>query len=237
MIKIFILTFFAIFLDANNLKEQTFIIEKVRDDQATINIGQLQIGQSGVVIHKFKNNKSIILTNASVVSSNNNQSVIRFLSNKILEQNSISNTNIVATNGDEFILNHMYSVSLLIVPNYESYTSVMKKYKNNFIDSELFASFLKINNNPTPSKDDIMKFTLQNNIATIYFVIQNKLYIIDALTFKIIQTKKLDIKNTKTQVPFYTKIDKFEKSFFDFIGNSEIENYNNYYKILIGVKQ
>ena len=55
MLKILLITFFAIFLDANSLDEQTFTIEKVKNNQAIINIGNLKIGQSGVVIHKFEN--------------------------------------------------------------------------------------------------------------------------------------------------------------------------------------
>lgn len=237
MLKILIISFFAlIILNANDFKQETYTIEKVKNNRAVIHRGSLRVGQSGVIIHHFKDKKSMILLSATVVSSHEDFSIIEFMSNKILEQKSISSTNLKPRNGDDFILNHMYNISLLLVPNFQSYKAVKINHSNNFIDSELFAGYLRINENPRPSKENLLEFTSQNNIATIYLVIENKIYILDALTFSIIKIKSIKVDDSKTQVPFYTKISNIKKSIFDFTSDGQIEDYNTYYKNLIGIK-
>jgi hypothetical protein len=56
-----------------SLKIKEIKIENVTQDSATIKMGNLKIGQSGVIIHKV-NNKSLIISNAVVTSSLANSS-------------------------------------------------------------------------------------------------------------------------------------------------------------------
>jgi len=223
-------------LNANDFMEKRFSISNTTQNTAIINAKNLILGQTGIVIHKFSNNASIILSKAKVISTNENNSTIEFLKEKILEQDSLSNTNLKADNNDTFILNHMYSVSLLIVPNYEASIAVKTRYLNNFIDSDLFASYLKIEDTPVPKKEDFIKFTKKNDIATLYIVIKSKLYILDTTTFALLKIVDLDIKNEKFQVPFYTNISDIKTSVFDFISEKKIANYNGYYLNLLGIK-
>jgi len=232
---LFILLFVFINASAINLSEHKYTIENVTDTTAIIHKGSLEIGQSGIVVHNFISNKSIIITKASVISSDENKSILKFIKTDILKQDSIVNTNLKAKNGDDFILNHLYKVSLLIAPNFDAYRGISYSYSNNFIDSELFASYLKVNNIPVPTKKDFQEFLNKNNIGTLYIVIKKKLYIIDALTFKILQTRNLKLKNTKTTVPFYTNINEIKTSAFNWFGKEKIKDYNKYYLNLIGI--
>ncbi len=234
MFKIIFSIFFAFSLiNAIDFKQENFKISNVTEDTAVINIGSLIIGQSGIVVHNFKNNQSIILTSASVTSTNEKTSTITFLHDDIIKQDSISNTNLNVANNDTFVLNHMYNVTLLISPNFQTYNNILKTHSNNFIDSELFSASLKINDNATPTKEDIQDFAKANNIATIYIAIKNKLYIIDSLTFKVIKVKHINIKDQSTQVPFYTKVLNIKNSFFDFTSLSQIEDYDKYYENML----
>jgi len=223
-------------VNAINLNEHKYTIEKVKKSTAVIYKGDLKIGQSGIVIHNFASNKSIIITKASVISSDANKSIIQFIKTDILKQDSIVNTNLKPKNGDDFILNNLYNVSLLIAPNFDAYKGIGYAYSNNFIDSELFAGYLKVNNIPVPTKDDFQEFMSKNNIGTLYIIIKKKLYIIDSLTFKILQVRNLKLKNQKTTVPFYTNINEIKTSTFNWFGDDKIEDYNKYYLKLIGIK-
>jgi len=234
MLKIFLSILFTLsILNANDFKQQSLTITNTNEKTADINVGSLQIGQSGIIIHNFSKNKSIILKKASVISSNKNNSKILFSDEDVLKQDSIANTNLTPKNGDTFILNHMYNVSLLIAPNFKAYRDITNTHNNNFIDSELFAAYLKINDIASPTEDDIKLFTKLNNISTIYLVIKNTLHILDASTFKVIKTKEILINDDTTQVPFYTNIKDIKTSFFDFTNLAKIKNYDKYYKKLI----
>jgi len=236
--KIIFLTIFSLnFLLANtNLSINTTTIFDTNKKQAKINIANLAIGQSGIILHKNKTNK-IIIAQASVISSNGNESTIKFSKKDILPQDAIPTSNLLPSNGDTFILNHLYSSSLLIVPNADSKQVVERKYTDqNFLNEDFFASYLKLNQQPIPKKEDFIDFCQTHQIGTIFMVIENKLHIVDSLSFKVIQTIPLTIESKETKVPFLTKIDEIESGFWDF-EEENIEDYNEYYLQLLGIKK
>jgi hypothetical protein len=237
MTKIILSLMFAILcLNANNLNEQKYTIENVSNNEAKIKIGSLTIGQSGIIIHNFANNKSIILTKAVVIASNKDNSTIKFVKSDILKQDSIVTTNLSPQNGDDFILNHLNSVSLLIAPNYDAYNGAKHSLSNDFIDIELFAAYLKINNIPVPKKEDFQNYMNKNNIGTLYIIIKKKLYILDSLSFKILTIINIKLKNQTTATPFYTNVQNIKTSTFDWFGEEKIKDYNTYYLNLLGLK-
>ena len=77
-----------------------------------------------------------------------------------------------------------------------------------------------------------MDFTQSQQIGTIFIVIKNDLYIIDAISFKTIDKVFLNINDSSTQVPFYSKIEKIEKGLLDF-GADKISDYNGHYLSLV----
>ncbi|MCK5293624.1 MAG: plasminogen-binding N-terminal domain-containing protein [Arcobacteraceae bacterium] len=233
-----ILTIFLSFLvaSANQFTQQNTTISNVTKDSATIQIGSLEVGQSGIVVHNFKNDKSTILTNAIVTSSAQTSSIITFEDSKILEQSAIPTTSLKPSNGDVFILNHLYNTSLLIVPNQEAKIKIKKKYSNNnFIDIDIFASFLKINDTPIPKKEDITNFSKHNNIGTVYIQAENQLHIVDVLSFKVIKSESLKVDCNKTQSPFFTNVQDIRTPFFSWFAKERIDNYDKYYTNLIGI--
>jgi len=226
-----------VFLNAINLNKQQTNITDVNNTTATIKIGDLKIGQSGIVVHRFDNKRSIILTNAIVVSSDKNSSKIKFIQSDILHQDALPTTTLIPKDKDLFVLNHLYDTSLLIVPNYEAQQKIIKLYPtNNFIDIDIFASELKMQNSPLPTKSQIVKFAKHNNLGTIFIDISNRLYILDVLTFKVIDIKDLDIKDKKIQVPFFTNVQDIKISMWNWFGEEKIKDYDRYYGKLIGIK-
>jgi len=224
------LVFFKILFAYSKIK-----ILKVEKDKAIINKGNLKKGQSGAVVHKFKDSNEIILNYAYVINSNDKNSTIKFSKFKVLSQNALANTKLTPKKGDMFVLNHLYYNSFIIAPNFESFSKVKKIYKNfNFLNPDYFAAFLKIDRNPAPNKKEIQNFCLDNQIGTLFFVIKNKVYLVDVISFKIIYSKSIDISGKKIQLPFYSNIDKIENSIFSW---SKIEDYNNYYLKMIGLKK
>ena len=206
--KIIITIFLTLlFANANKFEQKQTAIYNTNEKTAIIKVGMLSLGQSGIIMHKFENKKSMILTNAIVTESNDNNSTITFVKSDILIQNALPLTNVKPSNKDIFVLNHLWTTSLLITPNYESKQRISNAYyKNNFIDTDIFAAWLKINSTPLPTKEDFKKFTLANNIGTIFVQLENKLYIVDAISFKVIEERNILIKDKKMQVPFFSNV-------------------------------
>ena len=207
-------------------------VSEVSDNKAKISIGDLIIGQSGVIIDK----NSMIIAIASVIKSDTKDSEIKFYKTTILKQDAVPRSNLDVANGDKLILNHLYGTSLAIVPNYESKKLLEKLYPNQiFLSEDFFASHLKLNDTPIPTQDDIQEFCNNQQIGTLFFVINQKLYIVDVITFKVLKVQNLNqnLKQDKIKVPFYSKIEEIKKGFWDF-GDDNITDYNKYYRKMIG---
>lgn len=213
-------------------KTKNITIFDVKSTTATINLGNLQVGQSGIVVNSRGTNP-IIITQGVVTSSNKKTSKITFVQNDILKQDAIPRLKIAPLEGDNFILNHLYTTSLMIVPNSKAKKVILKNFKDqNFLNEDFFAAYLKLNDKPIPTRKTIQDFCRSHQIGTIYFVIRNKLYIVDSISFKVVDEIDVAINDSTTNSPFLTRIEKIEKAFWDF-GNDKIDDYNSYYLSLI----
>lgn len=124
-----------------NLQTQTAKIFDVTQTTATINIPNLSIGQSGVVVTDIDEN-SIILAQAIITKTSNSNSTIEFLDTKVLLQNAIPTTILKPVDGDSFILNHLYNTSLLIVPNETAKQSVQEFIKTKTFLVKIFLQLI-----------------------------------------------------------------------------------------------
>lgn len=226
-----------------SLKQENIEIYDVKNNTAKIAKGKLKIGQSGIIRHTYKKNKSIILANAFVIKTFDEYSLIKLSPFTQLEQNALPNVSTPVKNKDIFILNFLYSSSLLVAPNQDAFVKTRNVFpSHNFVHSDILASYLKLENSPYPSIEQIKEYAKKVNIGTIFYVIQNNVYILDTKTFKIISTEEIKYNKNKVQLPFYTRIEKIEKGNFDFSSTefidsdlSDIEKYNKYYKNFIGI--
>lgn len=233
-IVIFLLLFINILTASVDLKQQKVDIYKIDKDNFYINKVNLKIGQSGVVVHNYKNGYSIILGTAIITKSNKNFSIAKINYKSIHNQDAMPTIKRDISTEDKFILNHLYKTDIMIVPNFRTKKRLLELYPNQvFLNEDFLASYLKVEDTPVPTKDDILNFCNKQQVGLIFLVVKNRLYIIDTQSFKVIDTKILDIKDTSIKVPFFSNIDKIEKGTFDF-GADKIEDYNKYYLNMIG---
>jgi len=189
-------------------------IEQTTQNTAKINLAYLKVGQSGAIVKKV-GDKYLIVSSATVIDSNKNGSTIKFIDIDLLKQEALPTSTLTPSNGDTFVLNHLYNTSLLIVPNTKAKKMIIENYnKQNFLSEDFFASYLKLTNTPIPLKKDIQDFCQKQQIGTVYIVVRNNLYILDALSFTIIDTIDIAVNDGRTQMPFYTKIEEIEEGIF-----------------------
>jgi hypothetical protein len=217
-------------------------IDNIENNKTTINIGNLIVGQSGIVVHIYDNDKRLVVSNAKVISSNENSSIVEFFKFDDLKQDAVPTSKREVSKNDVLVLNYMYNSSLLIAPNLNSFQAVRDNFKlNNFIHSDIFAAKLKVEHNPYPKKEDIQNFAIEQNLGTIFMVIENKVFILDTKTFTILDSYLINYENKESIKPFYTRIEDIEEtifswSYFDFFSGKKSVTYDDYYKKILGVK-
>ena len=207
---------------ANNMRlekidfRQTLLkVTQVTQDTAIINIGNLKIGQSGIIEHTYKDGNQIIVSSAYVMESNKKTSKIKFIPFLDLKQNAIPTSNRTVKNGDKFLLNYLYDFSLLIAPNNESFKLVRKKFRSNaFLHSDVFGAYLKFIYRPLPTKEIIQDFALSQNMGTVFIVLESNLYVVDTRTFTILDKRSLKYTQDEKQMPFYTRVEGIKYSIF-----------------------
>ncbi|MEA1915138.1 MAG: plasminogen-binding N-terminal domain-containing protein [Campylobacterota bacterium] len=224
----------------SRFKPQYFEINNVTNKTATINIGNLKVGQSGVIAHRYADKHTMIIASASIIESSSSQSTIKLSNFNGLSQSALPKSSIKAAQGDIFILNYLYTSSLLIAPNYQSFKTTRNIYTGqNFIHSDTLATNLKLLKKSTPTQPIIQAFCKNQNIGTIYVVIDNTVNIIDARTFKVLAQDPIFYNYDDTQIPFYTRVQDIEDGVFslDFIGLSSdpMKDYSDYYSKLLGL--
>lgn len=224
--------------DTNKLSYQAFglKIDNIKDNQTIINIGNLIVGQSGVVVHLHDEQKKLIVANATVINSDDTSSVIKFSKFDDLKQNALPTSKRNVEIGDILVLNYLYTSSLLIAPTQESFQIVRDNFKyNSFMHSDVFATYLKTQGKAFPTKESIQNFATKQNLRTIFVVINNKVYVLDTKTFKVLTNYNIKYNASKSQMPFYTRVEKIEDGplSFDFFDFEEIKSYLKYFEFLL----
>ncbi len=234
-----------------SLKPVGIKINNIKDNKSTISMGNLIVGQSAIVLH-INNKNKMIIANAKVIESNKNTSIVEYFPFDDLTQNALPTTNLKASEGDILVFNYLYTNSLIITPNQKTFDLVKKTFKNNsFVHPDLLATKMKVDTTAYPSKEYLKNFAINQNLGTIFIVVNNNIYVLDTKTFKILTNYKIKYNENNFQRPFYTRVEKIEDGLFDFTLVEKDENsllgfdlftskkdlnYENYYKNILGLK-
>ncbi len=213
-----------------------FKIDNLDDNKSTINVGNLIVGQTGVVIHIVDKNKRLIVANAEVISSNEKQSVVKFTNFNDLKQKAIPTSKRGVQKGDILALNYMYKSSLLIAPNQEAFKIVRDGFRyNNFLHSDLYAAQLKIDEKALPTQKSIQDFARKQNLRSIFIVLRDKVYVLDAKNFKVLTNYNIDYNSLDSQLPFYTRVENIEGGSFDLDFDFSLDSIENSVKEYLSV--
>lgn len=235
MKQLLAILFLASFLFAKlDLKPKAYIITDITKEQAVIKNSDLIKGQSGVII-TGGNNIPLIIAAATVINIDGQNAIINYKNEPLLEQDSIPTSKLKPKDGDIFLANHFYKTSVMIVPNFEAKQLLIKHFPDqNFINEDFLASNLKLEKEPLPKKKTIEDFCKKNQIGTIFLIASDKLFILDAISFDVLEIQYFKTKDRSMKVPFFSKIDDIEKGFWDF-GENKIKDYDQYYLKMIGM--
>ena len=213
-----------------NVYANEFEIKSINANSAVIECDDLKIGQSGVVVRNLGDFNSII-TNATLTKIEDSECVVNFSEFNGLVQNALPSLKENPKVGDKIIFNSFYNKGLVIAPNAKTYSKVIKQYSNkSWIHPDIFATYLNSERNPSPTKENFTKFCNAYSIGLVYFILDEE-YIVDCNSFKVIDTKAIELEDKNEIKPFYSRLGELKANFFSF--KDEVKNYKEYYKDLL----
>jgi hypothetical protein len=236
MKKVFILISMMISLLADIFTQKELTIKSINDEIIKVKEANLIVGNSGIVVHHYDKSHSSILANIVVVSSDDSGSVLSYHSFDNFHQDSLPKTTLKISKDDKVILNHLHNNAIIIAPNADMLKLIQDKYKDRLmiIHSDQLGSYLAVEQLPQPTKDDFMKFCNDRAIGIIFFVLKEKVYILDSKTFAVLQSYNHNQNISKFNKPFYTRVEEIKSA--PLSTTKPIKDYQEYYKTLITQK-
>lgn len=188
----------------------------------------LVIGSSGVVIHKFDEDKKSIIAKATVVKKENGIATLQFGVFDMLAQDALPLPGILPAVGDEIILNFLYNRALIIAPNKEIFTEITGHFKDiEWIHPDIVAAHLSSNYKPNPDREDFKKICHENSTRLIFFALNKRGHFVDCESFKILKSYESG-EVVKYMLPFYSRVDEIDSAFWK-LDSKHINNFDRHY--------
>ena len=203
---------------------------------ATIKIEKIDVGMSGFIVHKFTKNHSSILKNIVVESYDKNSKIATLKMSEYddLKHNALPKGLWKVQVGDTAVLAFGYSRAVLITPSADIYYTITRSAKSvQWIHPDIFATLLSSNGHPTPLKEDFDNMRISTAIGLYFFYLENKLFTVDANSFKILNISDAKIEQKNIKLPFYSRVDKIDQAWWG-EGSNPLEEYSpHYYELLV----
>lgn len=231
---VLVLVLFVLELFSSVLESKILSVDNEKNI-ATIKIEKTEIGMSGYIVHKFTNTNSSILRNIVVKSFDKESKIAVLKMSKFddLKHNALPIGLWKVKVGDTAVLAFAYSRAVLIAPNADVYHTLTRGTSSiQWIHPDIFATTLSSNGHPTPLKEDFDEMSVSSTVGLYFFYIQNKLFTVDARSFKILNISDTKIEQKNTILPFYSRVDKIDAAWWG-EGSNYLENYEPYYYELL----
>nr|WP_321267648.1 plasminogen-binding N-terminal domain-containing protein [uncultured Sulfurimonas sp.] len=202
-----------------------------KNEIATIEIEKIDVGMSGFISHKIADGHSVILKNIEVISFDKTSKIAMLKMNPYdaLKNNALPNGKWTPKVGDEAILAFGYTRGILISPSEDIYHRITRSVKNlQWVHPDIFATILSFNGHPTPLREDFSKFSIATSVGLVFIYLDEKLFTVDAKSFKILTISEAKLKQDSTQLPFYTRVEEIDAAWWG-EGSNELESYEPYY--------
>jgi len=208
-------------------------LQNISGNTATIpDSDSLVIGSSGIVVHKFDEQKSTIIARASVIEKSEGNAKVRFEIFDLLEQSAFPLPGVMPQKGDMVILNYLYNRALIVAPNQTVFSEITKHFSDvTWIHPDIMGAYLATEYKPNPNREDFRQMCRENSAGVIFFALNFNGYVADCQSFKVLKTFESG-QISQYQVPFYTRVRGIESAFWKW-ESAQISNYNRHYERLL----
>ena len=212
------------------VKSPIISIDK-KNDTATIKIGKIDVGMSGFIVHSITKERSIILKNIVITKYDEKNKIATLKMSKYdaLRNNALPSGRWSVKIGDIAVLAFGYSRGLLIAPNEEIYHRITKSVKSlQWVHPDIFATVLSFNGHPTPLREDFTKLSIATSVGLVFLYLDEKLFTLDAKSFKILNISDAPLKQKSVKLPFYTRVQEIDAAWWG-EGSNPLKSYEPYY--------
>jgi len=206
-----------------------------KKEVAQIEIGHIDVGVSGFVVHHITPEHGAIIKNATVIAfdKDKKQATIALSEFNALRNNSLPCGTWKPQVGDTVELAFGYSRALLLAPNESIYHRISKSVRIQWVHPDLFATVLSFAGHPTPLKSDFTNFANAASVGLLFIYLDQKVYTVDIKSFKILSITDAPFKAAKEQKPFYTRVENIDAAWWG-RGSNEMQQYApHYYELLV----
>jgi len=207
-----------------------------KNDTITININKIDVGMSGFVVHYITPKHSEVIDNAVVKSfdANKSEATLKISSFHMLDNDSVPKEEFKAEVGDSVELAFGYNRAMLIAPDEAIYHRITKSVQTQWIHPDLFATILSYTGHPSPLVSDFHSMSEATSTGLLFIYLDKNVYTLDMKSFKILHISAAPLAQKKVKLPFYTRVQKIESSWWDWgRGTSQVKNYTKYYYKLL----
>lgn len=206
--------------------------------EASIEVEKIDVGVSGFIVHEIAKDKKTILANVVVKSFDPVSKIAKVSLNEFnsLSNNALPNGKWSIKIGDEVVLAFGYTRGVLIAPNEEIYYRITKNSALQWVHPDLFATLLSFNGHPTPIRSDFSQMSIDSSVGLVFIFLQNRVYTIDAKSFKILAITDAVLEQKETKLPFYTRVEEIDSSWWQWFdeGAKKLDDYEpHYYELII----
>ena len=220
-------------LNAGVLKSPILALYK-ESSVAIIKVDKVDVGVSGFIYHQISPNHTSILKNAVVINYDKEKKIATLALSDYngLKNNSLPSGKWKVSVGDTALLAFAYSRAFLVAPSEEIYHQISKGVKIQWVHPDIFATILSFRGHPTPLKSDFTAMSISNAVGLVFIYLDQKVFMIDARSFKILTINDAPLVQDSVKLPFYSRVEKIDANWFG-DGSDELEEYApHYYKLL-----
>lgn len=232
---VLVLVFLTHSLFSSVIKSKVVSVDEV-SGTLSINIKKVDVGMSGFVVHKFAQNHSSILNNVVVIDFDevNEKATLKMSRFDDLVHSALPKGKWKTKVGDEVVLAFGYSRAMLVAPNEEIYYRVTKSAPSlQWVHPDLFATMLSFEGHPTPLKSDFERMAKTTSVGLFFFYLDQKLYTLDARSFKILNISDAPLLQDSINLPFYMRVKEIDAAWWG-EGSDELEDYEpHYYELMV----
>ena len=206
--------------------------------EASIKVDRIDVGVSGFVVHEIAKGKRIILANAIIKSFDPASKIAKISVSEFntLSSSALPNGKWSVEVGDEVVLAFGYTRGVLIAPNEEIYYRITKNSALQWVHPDLFAVMLSYNGHPTPLRSDFLQMSNDNSVGLVFVFLQNRVYTLDAKSFKILTITDAALEQGEAQLPFYTRVEEISQPWWKWFddGAKKLDDYEpHYYELIV----
>jgi len=180
-------------------------------------------GMSGVVIHAYENGLTAITSRMAQTSVDGSGTL---LDADIIHHDKLPTIKTPVQVGDKVIGGYLYENVLLLAPDADTYTRIVKSYSKKWVHPDLYATYLSVEGESKPTRENLADFAKKYLVGLIYIVRKDSEILLDPISGKIVSKKSIQNLPTQAQFPFYMRFGKLESGWF----GSEAKG--NYYDVM-----